>query len=256
MLLLFTDLDGCLLNSHDYDYRPAVPTLQELKRRNVPVILASSKTESELVLLADELELNPAPLICENGGCILWRDESLSANERTVCGAARPDILNVLSRLKSVFRFRSFADLQLDGVIQSTGLPEDRAVRALDRHSTEPLIWDDDAARIDDFRDALNDADLTLTKGGRFWHVAGHASKGTAMHQVIESYQAVFGVAAQTIAVGDSPIDQSMLDRADRAVGIPDPDGNRNVSVGSEGIFASIPGAAGWAESVGRLLDQ
>lgn len=254
-LLLFTDVDGCLLNKSDYDFRPAVPALDRLGRLGIPVILSSSKTGSELQALANELRLKTAPLICENGGTILWRRPADCP--RTKAGVSRDRILNVLTELKAGFRFRSFADLQLEGVMAATDLPAEQAAMALDRHSTEPLLWDDDAVLIEAFREKLAQAQLTLTKGGRFWHVAGKTTKGDAMKVVTEWYGSRADSDCLTIAIGDSPIDQSMLDIADYPIGIPAPDGSHNVDVAAPpGVLASNEGAEGWAASVSALLDR
>lgn len=46
--LLFTDLDGSLLDHHDYDWKPAEPWLDALRQAGVAVIPVTSKTRSEL----------------------------------------------------------------------------------------------------------------------------------------------------------------------------------------------------------------
>ena len=48
-LLVFSDLDGTLLDSHSYDWQPAAPWLSRLREANVPVILCSSKTSAEML---------------------------------------------------------------------------------------------------------------------------------------------------------------------------------------------------------------
>ncbi len=255
-LLLFTDVDGCLVNKHDYSYVDALPALERLRGQRVPVVLCSSKTAAELSVLADELRLQETPLICENGTRILWRGKMFGGERSTVCGVPRGEVLNVLQELKSRFQFRSFADLGLDGVMQTTDLPREAAARAMDREGTEPLLWDEDEAQIDSFRQALEEHGLTLTRGGRFWHVAGTATKGDALCEVAERWREAAGDSGQTIAVGDSPIDQSMLDRADWPIGIPAPDGSHAVVLPIQGTWATLPGAAGWAESIGQVLDR
>lgn len=255
-LLLFTDVDGCLVNKHDYSYEDALPALDRLKRLLVPIILCSSKTAGELTSLSEELQLEDSPLICENGARILWRGQAFGEERSTVCGVPRTTALEVLSRLKPEFRFRSFVDLELEGVMAATDLPRDQAVLAMDRQGTEPLMWDDDLSRIDVFRQALAEEDLTLTRGGRFWHVAGGATKGEAMREVTAQFKRSAGRAVETVAIGDSPIDQSMLKEADWPIGIPDPDGSHAVTVSENGLYATVPGAAGWAESIGHLLDR
>ena len=57
-------------------------------------------------------------------------------------------------------------------------------------------------------------------------------------------------------AIGDSPIDQSMLDIADVPIGIPASAGlGVNVDP-KQGLVASQPGAAGWAEVITQLLSR
>lgn len=255
-VLLFTDVDGCLLNKYDYSYAAALPALERVKERRIPVVLASSKTAAELTRLSDELQLDPAPLICENGARILWRGPAFGEERSTIGGIRRDEILAQLKRSSQSFRFRSFQDLGLEGVMQSTDLPEDRAMDAMAREGTEPLLWDDDPGRIQEFRAILALEGLTLTQGGRFWHVAGGMTKGVAMMEVTEEFGRRTKQPPLTIAIGDSPIDQSMLNCADNPVGIPWTDGSSNVCIPPHGLRATSAGAAGWAESVGLLLDR
>lgn len=68
--LVFTDLDGSLLDHHNYSYRDALPQLRALERLQIPVIPATSKTRSEISQLRDELA-NEHPFITENGAAVL-----------------------------------------------------------------------------------------------------------------------------------------------------------------------------------------
>ncbi len=259
-LILFTDLDGCLLNKHDYDWSPAAATLQILSTRQIPVILNSSKTVAEMTQLARELGLAGKTFISENGSVIRWGDElekgksDSPTGEIEVIGASRDDILAVLKQLKPQFRFRSFANLGLDGVIHETQLSHEKAELAMARQGTEPLLWDDSDEHRSEFEQALHTHQLTLTKGGRFWHVAGQTNKGEAMQRVAKRLSQPDSTTL-TAAIGDSPIDQSMLDRADVPIGIPTPSG-LGVKIASRGIVATQQGAAGWAEAVTKLLSR
>lgn len=77
-LLIFTDLDGTLLNSHTFEWQPAAPWLTRLHESGVPVILCSSKTAAEMLQLQTTLNLQGLPLIAENGAVIQldvhWED--------------------------------------------------------------------------------------------------------------------------------------------------------------------------------------
>ncbi|VEB57950.1 mannosyl-3-phosphoglycerate phosphatase [Salmonella enterica subsp. enterica] len=69
-LLIFTDLDGTLLNSHTFEWQPAAPWLTRLHESGVPVILCSSKTAAEMLQLQTTLNLQGLPLIAENGAVL------------------------------------------------------------------------------------------------------------------------------------------------------------------------------------------
>lgn len=47
-LVIFSDLDGCLLDRSSYEWEPARPTREVLKRRGIPLVPCSSKTQAEL----------------------------------------------------------------------------------------------------------------------------------------------------------------------------------------------------------------
>lgn len=254
-VLIFSDLDGCLLNKHDYSFKPAIPVLERIHRAEIPLILASSKTVAEMRLLAGEMQLRNAPLICENGGAIYWGHGKDS--EVSILGIERTKILQVLNNLKRDFQFDSFADLGVPGVMKSTDLPEERAVLALQRTSTEPLLWNDNADKLDRFAEALERNSLSLTRGGRFWHVAGPTSKGRGLESVLERHIMQDASNILTLAIGDSPIDQSMLDIANYPIGIPAADGVVHVQMkGHNSRVAQRAGALGWAESVAAVLDE
>ena len=109
-IIIFSDLDGCLLNKSDYSFEAAIPTLQRIRELQIPLILASSKTEPEMRKLAEEMQLDDAPLICENGGVIFWSRKTGEAANKQVLGVDRESILKVLHELKSTFDFQSFDD--------------------------------------------------------------------------------------------------------------------------------------------------
>jgi len=67
--LVFSDLDGTLLDHFTYQSRPADKTLAQLKCANIPVILNTSKTLAELAIIHRELKLD-TPFIIENGAAI------------------------------------------------------------------------------------------------------------------------------------------------------------------------------------------
>ena len=72
--VVFTDLDGTLLDHHTYSYDAARPALERLKKNAIPLILVSSKTRLEIEALRREID-NKDPFIPENGGAIFIPDD-------------------------------------------------------------------------------------------------------------------------------------------------------------------------------------
>ena len=70
-LVIITDLDGTFLDYQTYSYQASLATLRKLQSLNVPVVLCSSKTRSEMEPLWHELGLKD-PFIVENGGAIFF----------------------------------------------------------------------------------------------------------------------------------------------------------------------------------------
>jgi len=68
-ILVFTDLDGTLLDSDTYSYKSALPALKLIKNKKIPLIFCSSKTKSEIEMYRKRIG-NDDPFISENGGGI------------------------------------------------------------------------------------------------------------------------------------------------------------------------------------------
>ena len=69
MRLIFTDLDGSLLDHNTYSFAPAAELLLELEQQQIPVIPVTSKTRAEVMALRQTLH-NEHPFIIENGAAI------------------------------------------------------------------------------------------------------------------------------------------------------------------------------------------
>jgi len=68
-IIIFTDLDGTLLDNSSYSFEAALPALQLIKEKNIPLIICSSKTRKEIEHYRKKL-YNLHPFISENGGGI------------------------------------------------------------------------------------------------------------------------------------------------------------------------------------------
>ena len=68
--MVFTDLDGTLLDHDTYSFETARPGLDALKAARIPLVLASSNMRAEMCEIAPQV--GACGLILENGGGVDW----------------------------------------------------------------------------------------------------------------------------------------------------------------------------------------
>ncbi len=67
--VIFSDLDGTLLDAVRYSFNDALPALSLIQAHGVPLVLCSSKTRAEIEACRQRMH-NFHPFITENGGGI------------------------------------------------------------------------------------------------------------------------------------------------------------------------------------------
>ena len=261
-LLVFTDLDGCLLDHFNYDYEPARPAIDELKQSKVPLILTSSKTLAELAELSVELGLS-SPFIVENGAGVVIPDGYFSTAVSSLVyhegwwlksfGPALSEILTTLHKIRDVngFRFSGFSDMSSPEIADLTGLSLPRAEMAKQRQFTEPVMWQDSESNWQVFSGLLNESGLCHLRGGRFIHITGGGDKGIALDWLRECYLKDTGVKPQVMALGDSENDIGMLRVADYPVVVRSPAHEPPLLTDKAGVVVTDKtGPAGWNDAV------
>ena len=254
--IVFSDMDGSLLDHDDYSFSAAETALAELNRLGIPLILASSKTRLEMQQWQTRLGLE-SPFICENGGAICWGGGTTAKIE--ALALPRQLVLEQLSSLREQgYQFTGFADMSVEELASLTGLGLADATLAAAREYSEPILWQDSSDRLSRFIDELGARGLFAQQGGRFLSISSGSDKALAMEQVADRLAA--GRACTIIALGDSPNDEAMLAQADVAVIINSPRAEEidlgETRAGQLVIRTRESGPHGWQEAMLPLLKK
>jgi len=265
-LLVFTDLDGTLLDHDSYSFKPAVPTLGVLKEKKIPLIICTSKTRAEIERIRQQLH-NKHPFVSENGGAIFipknyfsqaFRYTREDSDYRIIeYGTSYSKIREVLKKMKGHYssKIKGFGDFSIEEVAGLCDFSPDQARLAKMREYDEPFILKD-IDSLDKIQQIAENAHLHITRGGRFYHLLGENDKGKAVLRLRDIYKKKFKH-VKTIALGDSQNDLQMLGAVDYPVLVQKPNGSYDPMVKLENLsFAPGIGPIGWNAAVLELLDD
>lgn len=263
-MVVFTDLDGSLLDHETYSYENARAALRLLRERQVPLVFTTSKTRPEVEMLQADMGIFD-PFIVENGAAIFFRDGY--GGLRTDAGFHRPpyrviqlgasygDIRKFISALKPRFNIKGFGDLKADEVERLTGLPRKQAVLAMQREFTEPFIIADDS-NIIDLQPLAEAEGFKIVRGGRFYHLIGAGQdKGRAVRLAVSVFRNHANKDLITVGLGDAANDIPLLECVDIPILIPQPDGTHEELDLPNLRKADHPGSRGWNEMMMELLE-
>jgi len=219
-LIVFSDLDGTLLDCDDYSCDSALESLQRLKALNIPLVFCTSKTLAEILPIRDRLG-NHDPFIVENGGAVYIPtgyfespfDFNREADGYQVIELGTPyrDLVDALDRLKlkTEVPLRGFSDMTTDEVASLCTLTRLQAGQAKARDWDEPFLILGPAS-IDA---VISAAEVPVTHGGRFHHLTT-SDKGRAVTIVIALMKRFRGEVT-SVGIGNGPNDIPMLNVVD-----------------------------------------
>ena len=269
--LLFTDLDGSLLDSESYSFEPARPALDALRARQIPVILVSGKTRAEVEPLRDRLDHHD-PFIIENGAAIyipfelfdfpVERSRRRASYQVIELGIPYALLRDVLKQIEDAVEteLQGFGDLSLEDIMDATGLPREDAARAKLREFDEPFLLSGPPPLIEEVCRQIIARGLYWTRGGRFFHLTGRNDKGRATEMLLRCYKRQAMARAEqieTIGIGDSLNDLPLLMNVDHPVLVQKPDGSYDPDIDLPHLIrAPGVGPLGWNHAVLELLNH
>lgn len=256
--IVFSDLDGTLLDHSTYSHASAEPALERLRRMKCPLILASSKTAREIAQLRREIGFEHCPAIVENGSGLMQGGPVTLNPEIAAYTQVRAALDEIPFSLRQ--KFSGFGDWSTDEVAQRTGLDVGRAELARMRQYSEPGVWSGDERELARFIETLGSYGIAARRGGRFLTLSLGGSKADRMDEVVTQFSGEGALRPVTLALGDAPNDMEMLQHADRGVVVRNSTGPGVPTLAGEesGTIARtlLEGPAGWNEAVLRFLDE
>jgi mannosyl-3-phosphoglycerate phosphatase len=265
-LIVFTDLDGTLLDYPDYSFENALPALDLLREKDVPLVISSSKTRKEIEYYRVKLA-NTHPFISENGGGIFiptdYFDHQImdstsifEENDYQVIrlGADYSHLRKAVYDLrKEGFQIKGFGDMTVEELAEMAHMSIDEAEMAKLRDFDEPFLFDGSEEEIARLVGSIKARGFSFTRG-RFFHILGNSDKGKAVSILSRLYREKFGEII-TAAIGDSPNDLPMLEKVDISVIVQKFDGTYDNGVTVNDLMkAEGIGPYGWNEAVTKIM--
>jgi len=264
-LVIFSDLDGCLLDAETYAWEPARPALELLRRRGIPLVLCSSKTRAEMEVHREEFGLG-GPFIVENGGAVLIPEgyfpsapgsrDPRDPYRRLPLGAAYARLTEALADIQGAtgLRLRGFGEMSAEEVSRLTGLALEAARRAKAREYDEPFLADLRPDQVERLEAEVMRRGLALTRAGRFYHLSGRHDKGVAVDVLARLFRDRFPH-VRTVGLGDGANDLPMLARVDLPVIIPRGPAQVDPALADRPWrVAPAAGPAGWGAAVQEIV--
>lgn len=224
-LVIFTDLDGTLLDYNDYSCDRVAPLVSRLNKAGVIIVFCSSKTRAEQEVYRRKLSIS-SPFIVENGGAIFieqgyfpftYEYNSTVASYRVIkLGLPYKEVRKRLDevRRKNNLSFKGFGDMDTTQVASLTGLDMTSAGFARQREYSETLNLTGSEDEIRLILGKIEEVGLEWVMGARLYGVACGSDKGGAAGILMGLFKRKLG-RIKTIGIGDSPNDVPMLAEVD-----------------------------------------
>lgn len=263
--VIFTDLDGTLVDHATYSYEAALPALSGLKEKKIPLIFCTSKTRAEIEVYLAELDVAD-PFISENGGAIFIPhgyfsvDYVISRKNDTYdiieLGVGYETLRDFLIRIRNSegFDVIGFGDMDESEISEDTGLDIESARLAKMREYDEAFKFIGSKAQVSRLVESIRSYGLNYTRGGRYWHIIGDNDKGKAVRILSDIFRRQFGK-IKTIALGDSLNDLPMLQAVDMPFLVQKPGGVYDPGIQDDNIQkVEGIGPSGWNAAILSVL--
>ncbi len=268
--LIFTAVEGALVDPRTDSFADAEQALSELERRKIAFVLLTSRTREEIEPIRRKMGHNH-PFVTENGGGIFFPDGYFSLR---IPGAVRT------ARYLSIAQGRPYAEvcealdeiaercdvgvagfhhMSLREIADNTGLRPRSAELARAREFDEPFYFTSaDEKAIARFVETARERGFDTRRGATFWHFSAKCDAARAVRSLAQLFREATHIKLRLVGIGGGQVDLPWLRAVDHAILLPDSLEASNPSDNPQGnssrtktiVMGDAPGAVGWNKTI------
>ena len=267
--LIFTALEGSLIDPRTGSFADAEEALSELDHRKISLVLVTPRTRAEIEPVRRNLG-HAHPFITENGGGIFFPDGYFNIRIPGIVRWGRYMHLPLGRPYKEVTAalddiaeecgvgVAGFHHMSTREIAENTGLRPREAELARDREFDEPFFFTSaDQEPIARFVTTAKQRGFDARPGETFWHFSSGCDGARAIRTITPLFREATHLKLQTVGIGSSAEDIRWLLAVDQAVLLPGPQGPieqpeaphlKHIS------SAEKPGPAGWNATIMNII--
>ena len=270
-LVIFSAVEGTLLDSASRRWTGAEDALAELERRRVPLVLCTGGTRAQLEPLRTKIG-HGHPFITEGGGGLFIPDayftmklEGAHRAGRYFCVPCAKDYAATVAGLAEIAReagadVLGFSEMTAREIARNEGESSREAERAREREFSEKFFFAGESGDIGKrFATLARERGWHAVPGEPFWQFSSSAGPERAIRQLMRFYQAALHQKLRSVGIGSSAEDLPLLSAVSQRIVLPR-HGEKFESALVAGLprstHASASGPVGWNENVLDLLAE
>ena len=270
--LIFTAVEGALVDTRSDSFAKAEEALSELERRQIALILMTARTRAEIEPLRRKLQHNH-PFVTESGGGIFFPEGYFNVkipgavrNGRYLCisqGQPYKDVCDALDEIaeESGVGVAGFHHMSPREVADNTGMRVRDAELARSREYDEPFFFTSaDEKAIARFVEAANQRGFKARQSGTFWYFSAGCDPARAVRSVTQLFREATRIKLRSVGIGGSADDLTWLRAVDHAILLPEAKAGPESSTSAQSRDArkiaqgDAPGPEGWNAAILNII--
>ena len=258
-ILIFTDLDGSLLDKKTFKFDVIKDYFKELVRNGIIIIPNSSKTEAELLDFNEQNNLDLS-FIAENGSSI-HRLNKIHQNlpDKIIISRTIDEIRNIYKENISLDfknKITNILELEIEKQQKILGLSLDKIKLAIKREHSIPIKFNGTESEKNEFTNILKNSGLTIQTGGRIMNVCDNVNKSKAMSRALKLIKKQLDDEIITIGVGDNENDIEMIKQTDYPCLVKNENFDSSLINIDNLIKSDEPSPKGWSDVIKTALQK